>query len=104
MWTNMKFMFRKSSFNQNLNRWDVSKVSNMNRMFLLASSFNGNVSNWDVGNVTRMTEMFKDASSFNQDISSGVSSFNTGACQFCSKTGFAIGSLPKMGELFQELR
>jgi len=58
-----------SSFNQPLDNWDVSKVTNMNYMFYGATSFNQPLDNWDVSNVADMTAMFYDASLFNQDLS-----------------------------------
>ena len=36
------------SFNQPLNKWNVSKVTNMNSMFNEASSFDQPLNNWDV--------------------------------------------------------
>lgn len=58
-----------TSFNSDLNSWDVSKVTNFSQVFQLASSFNGNVSNWDLSNATTTEFMFCEASSFNQDLS-----------------------------------
>ena len=46
---------------------DLSAVTNMDSMFGVASSFNGNINNWDVSNVTDMSAMF-DGSAFNQNI------------------------------------
>lgn len=67
--TTTKFMFyNATSFNQDLNQWDVSNVISMHAMFREASSFNGDISGWNVGNVTSMSGMFAFASSFNQDI------------------------------------
>merc|ERR1712224_487649 len=57
------------SFNGDLSKWDVSKVTNMGYMFISASSFNADISKWDVSKVTRMESMFFAASSFNRDIS-----------------------------------
>jgi surface protein len=56
-------------FNSDLNNWDVSNVTDMTGMFWRAESFNGNISNWDVSNVTSMAGMFLDTESFNGDIS-----------------------------------
>ncbi|MEL7833411.1 BspA family leucine-rich repeat surface protein [Fodinibius sp. Rm-B-1B1-1] len=69
--TDMNRMFYNvTDFNQDLNSWDVSSVTNMYRMFLDASSFNQDISGWDVSSVTNMNFMFSGAEDFNQDISS----------------------------------
>ena len=49
--------------------WDVSAVTDMNRMFLNARSFNQDLSAWDVSAVTDMWGMFWAAEAFNQDLS-----------------------------------
>ena len=59
-----------TSFNQNINSWDVSNVTNMTEMFVQATSFDQPIGNWNVSNVTNMTTMFGSATSFNQNISS----------------------------------
>ena len=77
-------------FNQSINHWDTSKITNMSDMFSGASSFNQPLDNWDTSNVTNMGGMFSGASSFNQPLDnwntsnvtnmegmfSGASSFN----------------------------
>ena len=50
------------SFNQPLNKWDVSNVTNMDAMFAFASSFNQPLNDWNVSNVH---DMFVEATSFN---------------------------------------
>ncbi|TCI93216.1 BspA family leucine-rich repeat surface protein [Tenacibaculum sp. M341] len=63
-------MFNQAtSFNADLNDWDVSNVTNMSLMFAYASIFNGDISNWDVKSSKYMSGMFWHASMFNQDIS-----------------------------------
>ncbi len=79
--TNMNGMFfQASNFNQSLNDWDVSNVINMINMFYEASSFNGNIADWDISNVNSMFGMFVRASVFNGDLSgwdvSNVQSLN----------------------------
>jgi surface protein len=37
-----------ANFNQSLDRWNVSSVTNMHSMFREANSFDQNISNWDV--------------------------------------------------------
>ena len=59
-----------SSFNADLNNWDVSTITSMGYVFENAINFNGNISNWDVSNVRSMVGMFAGAYIFNQDISS----------------------------------
>ena len=59
-----------SSFNQPLNSWDVSSVTDMSAMFYGASDFNQPLNSWDVSNVTNMSYMFCNASSFNQQLNS----------------------------------
>jgi surface protein len=50
--------------------WDVSNVTDMSNMFIIAVNFNQDISSWNTSNVTNMQSMFKDATNFNQDISS----------------------------------
>lgn len=45
--------------------WNMSKVTNMNRLFYLADNFNSNISQWVVSNVTDMEDMFNFATVFN---------------------------------------
>ena len=62
-------MFRHAeSFNQDLSKWDVSRVIYMGAMFRCAKSFNQDLSKWDVSLVVDMQFMFYDASSFHQTL------------------------------------
>ena len=66
----MKHLFAQyTKFNQDIGKWDVGNVTNMNGMFLLAINFNQDINKWNVGNVTNMSSMFFDAHNFNQNIS-----------------------------------
>ena len=55
--------FGASSFNQQLNKWDVSNVEDMNAMFAYTTSFNQPLNKWDVSSVTSMYRMFERAGS-----------------------------------------
>ena len=62
-------MFRDASaFNQPLNDWDVSSVTDMLKMFERASAFDQPLNDWDVSSVTTMHKMFQHASAFNQPL------------------------------------
>ena len=51
----MGYMFcSASSFNQPLNKWNVSNVTDMYAMFWKARSFNQPLNKWDVSKVTDM--------------------------------------------------
>ena len=65
----MIWMFSDArSFNQPLDKWNVSKVKNMTAMFEGARSFNQPLNDWNVSNVTYMNNMFAGANSFNQPL------------------------------------
>ena len=54
----MLFMFYGAqSFNQPLNKWNVSNVTNMSNMFEEESEFNQPL-NWNTSNVINMCSMF----------------------------------------------
>jgi surface protein len=66
---NCTAMFQQaSSFNDDLDQWNTSNVTNMSLMFLGASAFNGNIATWDTGNVSNMYLTFNGALAFNQPI------------------------------------
>ena len=56
------------NFNQPLNDWDVSNVTNMDSMFMFAKCFNQPLNNWNVSNVKDMGYMFYKAKKFNQPL------------------------------------
>lgn len=67
--TDMDRMFSGcTSFNQPLDKWDVSKVTGMNEMFRDCTSFNQSLDTWDVSKVTDMESMFSGCTSFNKSL------------------------------------
>ena len=72
--TDMNGMFYNFSyyyyFNQPLDSWDVSNVTNMMSIFSGATAFNQPIGSWNVSNVTDMSGMFYGATNFNQPIGS----------------------------------
>ena len=73
--TNMSRMFEYArAFNQNIGGWDVSNVTNMASMFNSASAFHQNLGNWTVSSVKDMSYMFAHATNFNGNIDWTVSS------------------------------
>ena len=65
---NISGLFADSSFNQPLEKWDVSKVTDMSGMFVRNSAFDQPLEKWDVSSVTTMSRMFKSNEAFNQPI------------------------------------
>ena len=60
--------YKASSFDESINHWDTSNITDMNDMFNEASSFNQPLDKWDTSNVTDMCTMFYGASSFDQPL------------------------------------
>ena len=56
-----------------IGEWDVSKVTNMSRLFEGQALFKDQLSNWDVSNVTDMSYMFKGCSLFDSSLKWDVS-------------------------------
>ena len=67
--TDMTVMFLGAkSFDSDISEWDVSRVAVMYGMFSLAASFNRDISKWDVSHVTNMGTMFRGATSFKRKL------------------------------------
>ncbi|SMG52841.1 gliding motility-associated C-terminal domain-containing protein [Marivirga sericea] len=78
-----------TSFNSDLNNWQVSSIKDMTGTFFGATSFNGNISNWSTFDVENMSQMFDGATSFNQDIGNwSVSSVTTMNGMFRNASSF----------------
>jgi len=67
--TNMGYMFyAATAFNQPLNNWDTSSLDIAYNMFQQASGFNQPLNNWDLSAATNLEYMFADATAFNQNL------------------------------------
>ena len=73
------------SFNQPLNKWDTSNVTNMYSMFFGARNFNQPLNNWNTSKVENMSLMFLYAKKFNQSLNSWVVNCNTTNCEIFKK-------------------
>lgn len=56
-------------FNQPINQWDVSNVTDFQGMFQNCVDFNQDIGNWDMSAAEIVGSMFQGCTSFNQDIS-----------------------------------
>ena len=57
-----------SSFNQDIDAWNVSQVTDMRQFFCRALAFNQPLGSWQVGRVRNMEQMFYEPGGFDQDI------------------------------------
>ena len=54
-------MFKNAtSFNQDINSWDIGKAVNINSMFAGATGFQQNIGSWDVSNLNGSHYLFMD--------------------------------------------
>jgi len=65
--SNLGKIFKGLNFNGDISLWNVNNVTNMEELFK-GCAFNGDISQWNVSNVTTAREMFTN-SEFNGDIS-----------------------------------
>ena len=88
--TNMKKMFSGCiHFNSDLSKWDVSSVGDMTLMFFCCTEFNSDLSKWDVSSVKSMNNMFNSCTKFNSDLSNwNVSSVGDMFAMFSGCTHF----------------
>ena len=76
-------------FNDDISSWNVSRARRMDSMFYMARSFQQDLSSWDVSHVTNMAQMFRCACNFNQNISHwNVSSVTNMNMMFAEASSF----------------
>ncbi len=97
--TDMSKMFAQSlKFNSDISGWDVSQVTNMSGLFYGAESFNNGDAALDWTNtssVTKMDSMFFKAFNFNQDVSDwDVSAVKSMSSMFREASSFNNGGAP----------
>ena len=67
--TDMSFLFQdQAEFDSDIRCWDTFQVTNMNSMFLNARKFHQNIDIWRTYRVKDMTSMFENATTFNQNL------------------------------------
>jgi len=59
--------YKLQSFNEDLSKWNVGRVRDMESMFDEAYEFNSDISKWDVRNVKHCQYMFYGINNFNQN-------------------------------------
>jgi len=69
---------RSAKFNEDISKWDVSKVTDFSAAFLECKVFNVDISTWNVSSATGLASMFYHAEKFNVDISGWNVSKNKG--------------------------
>ena len=82
------------NFNEDITKWDTSKVTNMKHMFDDAYKFNQPIGEWDTSKVTNMSNMFRKAFSFNQPIGEWDTSKVTNMSYMFDATNFNLENAP----------
>ena len=104
-------MFRDArNFNQPLRAWSTGSAQNFYGFFCVATAFDQNINTWDVSSVTNFGDMFREATSFNQALSgwsTGIATTFSGT--FCVATAFNqninswnTASVTDFSSMFQE--
>jgi surface protein len=74
--------------------WDVSRVTDMSRLFYSLDDFNEDLSKWQTGSVTNMSSMFSYASSFTSDLSQWQTGKVTNMREMLDRSGIGFQERP----------
>ena len=86
------------TFDEDLSRWDTSRVTTMDWMFAGAENFNWDISPWDMSSVTTVNGMFVGASSFDKTVCFSLPGGATTQMMFFSvRTGLGQSRLVSAG-------
>jgi surface protein len=104
--------YAKINFNEPLNNWNVSNVTDMRNMFGDCRNFNQPLDNWDVSNVKTMYGTFTNCWKFNQPLNNwNVSNVTTMYCMFINCRNFNqplnnwnVSNVKTMSSMFYECR
>lgn len=66
--TDMSTLFMQKTFNDNIERWDVSKVVTMQNMFSSTHTFNQPLNKWNLASAKNISYMFSSNQYFNQPL------------------------------------
>ena len=87
--TDNQGMFSSCPFNQNINSWNVSSATSFQDMFRSNTAFNQPLNSWNTSSATTMVRMFNGASAFNQNINSwNTANVTTFQAMFQGATAF----------------
>ncbi len=77
-----------TSFNVNINSWDVSNFTDMSFMFAHAEAFDQDLSSWDTTNVVDMSFMFYQAERFDQAVTFTMANVGNARAMFAGARNF----------------
>jgi surface protein len=91
-----------------IDKWNVSKITDMARLFEWQKNFNEFIGSWNVSSVTDMSYMFSSACAFNQDLGSwdvscvtDIKYMFSGACAFNQDIGsWDVSNVTDMSDMF----
>ncbi|EDO9117087.1 BspA family leucine-rich repeat surface protein [Campylobacter coli] len=58
--------YNLKDFNEDISKWNTSKLQDAREMFFKCKSFNQNLNSWNVGNVKNTNKMFYECTNFKQ--------------------------------------